>query len=279
MYPPPSLIWDSDDRTLSQAGAPTTAADSPGPATRALTPRLFVHCGALSNCRPSARARLRNARAVSPPPFTGSPSACRRRPRPRCAAAAAKPGLPHGLRGLGSQPAQCGLTWTKQSLFKKVLGRIWLPLPFRLGEANGNGWEKRRKPSAPPRACPRGPESWASGLRRRTLRAGVATALALPAPQAPLWPSLVARVSGVSQSCSVVCLGQSPGSTVKGNLIGGAPFVLLWVSVKWWGPGFRAVGLACPGTRPLSLTWTCSHFVTHPPCVWGVFSCCTRAQV
>lgn len=198
MDPPPSLIWDSDDRTLSQAGAPTTAADSPGPATQALTPRLFVHCGAPSNCRPSARARLRNVRAVSPPPFTGSRSACRRWPRPRCAAAATKPGLPHGLRGLGSQPARCGFTWTKQSLFKKILGRIWLPLPFRLGEGNGNGCEKRRKPSAPQPACPRGPVSWASGLRKRALRAGVATARALPGAQARLWPSLVAQVAGVS---------------------------------------------------------------------------------
>lgn len=74
---------------------------------------------------------------------------------------------------------------------------------------------------------------------------------------------------------------RSPGSTVKGNLIGGAPFVpLLWVSVKWgdlasvqW--DWPAQGVDTSVSSDLDLQpLHCS------PIFWvWVFSCCTGAQV
>lgn len=58
--------------------------------------------------------------------------------------------------------------------------------------------------------APAGPVSWASGLRRRALRAGVDAARTPPGLQACLWPSLGAHVAGVSGVCFLVCLGSEP---------------------------------------------------------------------
>lgn len=82
---------------------------------------------------------------------------------PPCAAAATEPGLPHGLWGLGSQAARCGLTWTKQSLFKKKsLGGsgclclfVWVRRMEMVGE-NGESLPplSQRVPAVPCRGPP-----------------------------------------------------------------------------------------------------------------------------